>query len=144
MSLAEGAWPQASESPAPTCLPWSPPPPPYTTGAEPAGRASSRAGVGTDGQREQLGAHIAGTAPLPGLRVPKQRAGAGLGQVSRPLRPQCPCGARASHHHALALLEHAGQSWGCPPGRAVLIGGPATSINLMALGRRCPSLRALS
>ena len=43
MSLAEGAWPQASGSPAPTCLPWSPPLPPTLRGqGQPVGPLPGR------------------------------------------------------------------------------------------------------
>lgn len=50
--------------------------------------------------------------PLPGPAVPKQRAGAGSGQGSRPLRPRCPRGGQAAHRCVLALLEHGGRAGG--------------------------------
>ena len=144
------AWAGCPRQRGPGLRPQGPQHPPAFPGALPApchGDRANRPGpfpvVGTDRQREQLGAWIASTTPLPGPAVPEQWASVGSGQGSRPLRPQCPCGARAAHH-CVSLAGAHRQSGGYPPGRAVLTGGPATSVNLRALRRRCPSLQALS
>lgn len=167
------AWAGCPRQRGPGLRPQGPQHPPAFPGALPtpchgdrANRPGPFPGVGTDRQREQLGAWIAGTTPLPGPGVPEQRASVGSdqgsrplrrgapvgrgprasvgsGQGSRPLRPRCPRGARAAHH-CVSLAGAHRQSGGHPPGRAVLTGGPATSVNLRALRRRCPSLQALS
>lgn len=101
-------------------------------------------GVGTDGQREQLGARIAGTAPPPGACSPQAAGWCGLRSGQQATAPAVPPWGAGRSPLCVSLAGARGQSRGHPPGRAVLTGGPATSVNLRALGRRCPSLRALS